>query len=440
MPDLKSNKGKEWLESPQVKERQHRQQSNAKKTDNIFSGLKVVDLSSFVAGPGAAVILSDFGADVIKVEPPKGEVWRLTNKVQGYVPMAKEAYPWHLNNRNKRGMTLDLKSPDAGKILERLVKWADVLIVNTLHPARKKLKLEYDDVAQWNSRLIYADLTGYGEKGPDADLPGFDVTAYWSRSGLLSLMHDAGSPPTLPFFGTGDSPTAVGLFAAIVMGLYRRERTGKGSFVTTSLIAEGVWSASVAIQAALCEAKFAPQHDRKNPANAGMNIYKSSDDIWFLLVVSPDKILALTEGIGRTDLLRDPRFTDPAKLPANMGQLTAILDEIFIAKPITHWREVFDKVNVPYGLVRDPHDVIKDPQLSKNGIIVPLEGAGGKLKNTISSPIQVHGVTKVPAKRAPELGEHNEEILKELGFDTKEIDGFRTSGTLGIPKKPAKGI
>jgi crotonobetainyl-CoA:carnitine CoA-transferase CaiB-like acyl-CoA transferase len=409
-------------------------------TDNIFSGLKVVDLSSFVAGPGAAVILSDFGADVIKVEPPKGESWRIWNKVQGYVPLAKEPYPWHLNNRNKRGLALDLKTPDAGKILERLVKWADVLIVNIRHLARKKLKLEYDDVVQWNSRLIYADLTGYGEKGPDANLPGADVTSYWSRSGLLSLMHDAGGSPTLPFFGTGDSPTAVGLFAAIVTGLYRRERTGKGSYVTTSLLAEGVWSASVAIQAALCEAKFAPQHDRKNPANAAMNIYKSSDDIWFLLVVSPEKIPAFAEGIGRPDLLKDPRFADLAKLTTNMGQLTAILDEIFSAQPMAHWREVFDKANITYGMVQNPHDVIKDPQLIENGIVVPLAGAGGNLKNTISSPIQVHGVTKVPAKRAPELGEHNEEILKELGFDMKEIDSFRMSGTLGKPKEPGKRI
>jgi crotonobetainyl-CoA:carnitine CoA-transferase CaiB-like acyl-CoA transferase len=408
-------------------------------SDNIFSGLKVVDLSSFVAGPGAAVILSDFGADVIKVEPPNGDLWRMVHKFPFFVPMAKDNYPWHLNNRNKRGMTLDLKSPEAGKILERLAKWADILIVNTPHQARKKLKLEYDDVAQWNSRLIYADLTGYGEKGPDADLPGFDITAYWSRTGLLSLTHDAGSPPTLPFGGTGDSPTAVGLFAAIVMGLYRRELTGKGSYVTTSLLAEGVWSASVAIQAALCEAKFSPQHDRKNPANAGQNIYKSSDDIWFLLVLSPDKIPAVTEGIGRADLMRDPRFADPAKLAANMGQLATILDEIFSAQPMAHWREIFDKARVTYGLVRDPHDVIKDPQLSENGIVVPLDGAGGNLKNTISSPIQVHGVTKVPAKRAPELGEHNEEILKELGFDTNEIQGFRTSGTLGKPQEHVKG-
>ena len=164
-------------------------------TDNIFSGLKVVDLASFIAGPAAAVILSDFGADVIKVEPPKGELWRIANKIPPQ-PIAPEPYQWHLNNRNKRGVALDLKAPGAAKILRRLVEWADVLIVNTPHPARKKLGLEYEDVAPWNPRLIYADLTGFGEKGPDASLPGFDITAYWARSGLLSLTRDAGAPPT----------------------------------------------------------------------------------------------------------------------------------------------------------------------------------------------------------------------------------------------------
>src|SRR5207244_5177958 len=132
------------------------------------------------------------------------------------------------------------------------------------HPAREKLKITYDDVEQWNPRLIYADVTGSGDNGTDANLPGFDITAYWSRSGLLPLTRDAGAPPTWPFAGTGDSPTAVGLYSAIVTALYRRERTGKGSYVTTSLLAEGVWSASVAIQAALAGAKFSPQHDRKN--------------------------------------------------------------------------------------------------------------------------------------------------------------------------------
>ena len=402
--------------------------------DNIFTGLKVVDLASFIAGPSAAVILSDFGADVIKVEPPAGDLWRRAHKIPPQ-PRANDAYPWHLANRNKRGMALDLKSPSAPQVLERLVKWTDVLIVNTPHPARKRLNLEYDDVVRWNPRLIYADLTGFGEKGPDANLPGFDITSYWARSGLLSMTRDLGEPPTWPVAGSGDNATAVGLYSAIVTALYRRERTGKGSYVTTSLLAEGVWSASVSIQAALCEAKFFGLHDRKNPANAAMNVYRASDETWFVLIVTPDKLNAVAKALGRMDLLTDPRFSDPANLMQNMPQLTAILDEVFGSMPMAHWYEVFSGVHVTFGAVRGPQEVINDPQLRLNDIIVPLEGAGGKLTSTVSSPIQVHGVTKVAARRAPEIGEHNEEVLKELGFSMDEIDGLHATGAVPKPKE-----
>jgi len=403
---------------------------------NIFSGLKVVDFASFIAGPGAATILSDFGAEVVKVEPPTGDPWRTGHKLPPQ-PQAKDPYQWHLANRNKRGITLDLKSPSARPVLERLVKWADVFIVNTPHPARKKLRLEFDDVVQWNPRLIYADLTGFGEMGPDADLPGFDITAYWARSGLLSMTRDADAPPTWPVGGSGDNATAVGLYSAIVTALYRRERTGKGSYVTTSLLAEGVWSASVLIQAALCQAKFYGLHDRTHPANAALNVYRASDGVWFVLLVMPDKVAAVAKAIGRADLLTDPRFSDPAKLAANMPQLTAILDEIFSAQPMAHWYEVFNGVHVTFGAVRGPQEVIDDPQLRLNEIVVPLEGAGGKLTSTISSPIQVHGIAKVPARRAPEIGEHNDEVLRQLGFDAAEIDGLRASGAIPKAKERA---
>src|SRR4029077_15078419 len=160
---------------------QSRPNFNTKETnmpnDNIFSGLKVVDLASFIARPSAAVILSGFGGDGIKAAPPHGELWLHANHMPPQ-PVAEDPYPWHLANRNKRGMALDLKSPSAHQVLEKLVKWADVLIVNTPHPARKKLKLEYEDVMQWNPRLIYADITGFGDKGPDADFPRLDITSY----------------------------------------------------------------------------------------------------------------------------------------------------------------------------------------------------------------------------------------------------------------------
>jgi crotonobetainyl-CoA:carnitine CoA-transferase CaiB-like acyl-CoA transferase len=399
-------------------------------TENIFSGLKVVDFASFIAGPGAATVLGDFGAEVIKVEPPgTGDPWRNIYKLPPQ-PSSKDNYPWHLDNRNKRGMAVDLKSPHSREILERLIKWADVLVVNFPPAVRKRLKLTYEDLVPWNSRLIYADISGYGDEGPEAELPGFDITAYWARSGLLALTRDAGAPPTLPPTGSGDHATAIGLYAAIVTALYRREHTGKGSHVTTSLLAEGVWSGSLYVQAALCGAKFFPQHDRKNPPNPTINVYQTGDDHWFLIVVQPKDWPALATAIGHPELLIDARFADAATQAANSAQLTAILDEIFRAQPLAHWREVLDRVHITYGVVHSPSENVNDQQLLANEIVVPLEGAGERLKFTVSSPLKVHGVAKVPARRAPELGEHNEEVLKQLGFSDNEIDGFRTSGAI----------
>jgi crotonobetainyl-CoA:carnitine CoA-transferase CaiB-like acyl-CoA transferase len=398
-------------------------------TDNIFSGLRVVDLASFIAGPGAATMLADFGAEVIKVEPPgSGDPHRHTYKVPPQA-QSNENYAWHLDNRNKRGMAVDLKSPHASEILERLVKWADVLVVNFPHPVRKRLKLTYEDVAPWNPRLIYADVTGYGDNGPDADLPGFDLTAYWARTGLLALTRDAGAPPTLPVSASGDHATATGLYGAIVTGLYRRERTGKGAYVPTSLIAQGAWSCSMSVSAALCGAKFYPLHDRKNPPNAIFNVYQSSDEQWFLIIVQDKDWPALATGIGHAELLTDERFTDKARA-ANSAQLAEILDKVFLSRPWAHWRDALNHARITYGLVQNPVDTVTDPQLLENDIIVPLEGAGEKLKFTVSSPLKVHDVQKVPARRAPELGEHNDELLKELGFTQDDIAGFRSSGTI----------
>jgi len=191
-----------------------------------------------------------------------------------------------------------------------------------------------------------------------------------------------------------------------------------------------VWAASVSIQAALCDAKFAGLHDRGNPASAATNVYRAADGTWFILALTPDKLAAFAKAIDRPDLLTDPRFSDPAKLAANRPKLVAILDEVFGAQPIAHWYDVLG--GFTFGAVRGPQEVINDPQLKANDIVVPLEGAGGKLTSTVNSPITVHGVAKVPARRAPTLGEHTDEILRDLGFDTKGIEDLRTNGA--VPK------
>jgi crotonobetainyl-CoA:carnitine CoA-transferase CaiB-like acyl-CoA transferase len=251
------------------------------------------------------------------------------------------------------------------------------------------------------------------------------------------MTRDAGAPPTWPVAGSGDNATAVGLYSAIVTALYRRERTGKGSYVTTSLLAEGIWSASVSIQAALSGATFYGLHDRKNPIHVALNVYRAADNTWFVLIISHDKLVEVAKAIGRADLLTDPRFSDPAKLVANMPQLTAILDEVFAAQPMAHWYRIFADLNVTFGAVRSPQEVINDPQLRANDIVVPLAGAGGQMTSTISSPIQVHGVAKVPAKRAPKIGEHNEQVLEQLGFSAAEVEALRASGAVPDAKERA---
>jgi formyl-CoA transferase len=166
-----------------------------------------------------------------------------------------------------------------------------------------------------------------------------------------------------------------------------------------------------------------------------MNVYRSSDKTWFVLIITPDKFVTVVKAIGRADLLTDPRFSSPAQIMANMTPLMAIFDELFSAQPMAHWHSVFAGLNVTFGEVRGPQEVINDPQLQENEIIVPLNGAGGKLTSTISSPIKVYGVTKAPARRAPGLGEHTEEILGELGFDAKSIESFHETGAIPNAEK-----
>jgi formyl-CoA transferase len=222
----------------------------------------------------------------------------------------------------------------------------------------------------------------------------------------------------------------MGLYSAIVTGLYRRERTGEGCYVTTSLIGAGIWASALLVQAALCDAKFYPLHDRKNPPNATFNVYQTSDNRWFLIVMQPKDWPALPAAIGRPELLSDPRFADDAARAKNSGQLAAILDQVFAAQPLAHWHDVFERARITYGIVKTPAEVATDPQVLMNDIIVPIEGGGDHLTRTVSSPIKIHGVPKAKARRAPELGEHNDEVLRELGFSADQIEAFRTSATI----------
>lgn len=401
-------------------------------TDSIFSGLKVVDVASFIAGPAATTVLSDFGADVIKLEPPgAGDPHRNLYKAPPN-PALKENYTWQLTNRNKRSLVLDLKNPRSRRVLERLVSWADVLVTNYPPRVKAALKITYGDLAPLNPRLIYADITGYGELGPEADKPGFDVTAYWARSGLMQFTRDASSPPAIPVPGIGDHATAISLYASIVTGLYRRERTGQGANVCTSLIAEGAWATGAWLQAALFGAKFSGEIDRNHPPNALASSYQTSDRRWLLLAfVEEEKNWAsFAKALGSSAIFDDARFSDAPRRHASSAALAAELDRLFATQPLSYWKQVLDSARVPYSVAQIPEEIVKDPQLLANDIIVPIDDGSATPRYTVNSPVTVKGSPKVAPRVAPGLGEHTLEVLGDLGFDPNEVADLAASGAI----------
>ena len=252
--------------------------------EGIFEGLKVVDCASFIAAPAAATVLSDFGAQVIKIEPPGlGDPYRNLPNLPGY-PISPHNFAWLLDSRNKRSLALDLARPDGRDVLYRLVAEADVFITNFPPAVRRRLGITYEELQPKNARLVYASFTGYGEKGDEADKPGFDSNAYWARSGLMDLVRaDENTTPARSVAGMGDHPCAIALYGAIVTALFKRERTGKGSHVSSNLMANGVWAAGVLAQARLCGAKFQERRPRERALNAVTNHYRCRDGRWIIL-------------------------------------------------------------------------------------------------------------------------------------------------------------
>src|SRR5215831_3728603 len=311
--------------------------ATAKMEKGIFEGLKVLDCASFIAAPAAATVLSDFGADVIKIEPPgSGDPYRKLPNLPGY-PHSEHNFAWMLEARNKRSIALDLSRAEAQAVLYRLVAEADVFITNMPPSVRNKLGITYDHLAHLNQRLIYASFTGYGEKGEEANKPGFDSNAYWARSGLMDLVRaDIHTTPARSVAGMGDHPCAMAFYGAIVTALYQRERTGKGAHVASNLMANGVWAASVLAQAKLCGAKFGERRPREHALNAVTNHYKCKDGRWLILsLLNEDRQWpTLARCMGREDFIADERFATKAGRHARSLELIKILDEVFATRDL----------------------------------------------------------------------------------------------------------
>lgn len=390
----------------------------------LFDGLKVLDVGTWIAGPVATTMLADFGADVIKVEMPGvGDGYR---QFAGFpaTPQSDVNYTWLMDARNKRSLTLNLKSQKGREILYQLVAECDVYVTNHPMGMRRNLGLTYEDLAAHNPSMIYASLTAYGEQGPERDREGFDLVAYWSRTGLMDLVRSEGAEPAHSLPGMGDHPTAVAMYANIVTALLRRERTGEGGLVQTSLIANGLWAASCVAQAKFCNADFTGYRD---PARMPFSrvMYLTADDRWlqFTMVRTHEEFIDFLAALGASSLLGDARFATPPERLVHGAELIAELRPRLLGETSRVWMARFREAGVPASLVSVLDDLLEDPQLEANGIVAaPVEDVG--TDRVITPPINVAGLAKVGIKKAPELGEHNQEILGGLGYDADAIQAL----------------
>ncbi len=396
--------------------------------DLIFSGLKVLDASSWIAAPVAATMLGTRGADVLKIEVPVlGDGYR-NYAPAPFTPMSDVNYTWHLDNRNKRSMTLNLKSEQGQDIIRRLIAECDVFVVNQPLPLRRSFNLMYDDIKALNDRMIYASLTPYGEDGPDSDREAFDLLAYWNRSGLMDKMRPPGAEPVQALAGMGDHPTGVALYASIVTALLKRERTGKGGMVHTSLLANGLWSASCLAQAALAGADFSSVPGQRMTTA----LYAASDGRFLQLnmIRTAEDFDHLLVALDAVHLLADERFATMESRAEHADELTVLLREIFATKSSDEWlRLLRQDQGLPIERVAVFSDLGSDPHLTLNNMVgEPLPGVG--MPQVINDPVNVNGMGKRAAGPGPEMGEHTDDVLAELGYDADAIRSLHDEGVV----------
>lgn len=399
-----------------------------------LNGIRVVDFTTMVAGPGCARILADWGADVIKVEPTSGEPWRYFGGVMG-VPTSEEENPmWEVGNANKRGIALDLKSQEGINILHKLLESADVFLTTTREGALKKLNLDYEFISEKYPKLLFAHISGFGDKGPDAKKPGFDTTAFWSRSGFaVDLVEPGASPITMPV-GFGDQAVGATLAGGICAALLGRNRTGRGDKISISLYGSSIWFASSMVVGTQERYGYQYPKSREKPFSPMALPYRCKDGEWILLTVMQQERdwAPLCKAIEREDLANDERFQTRVGAIKNAKVLVPILDEAFAKKTSDEMVERLTEADVSHCKMAHFKDVSKDEQAWVNDYLHEVSFANGEKATLTCTPIQFNEMGVPSYEHAPLLGEHTKEVLEELGYSSDAIDEMNKKKVIKI--------
>lgn len=387
-----------------------------------LDGIRVVELAQWVAAPAAAGTLADWGADVIKVEAPTGDPQRSMFAAVGIdkqIPNPSFAQ----DNRGKRSAVLDLRSDEGRAAFEALLATADVFVTNLRADALERLDLAPADVGARHPRLVVASLTGYGPVGPAKDVPGYDIGAFVSRTGLARTNAPESLPPVNLKSAIGDHMTGITTVSAIMAGLFQRERTGVGMVVETSLFQTGMYGVSWDLSTQATFGRLSRMKPRESYDQPLVNSYQAGDGRWFYLIglEMMRHFPGVCRAIGQPELVDDERFASGGAVRENREALIALLDAAFVAEPLDHWAERFDAEDVWWAPCQTMAEVVEDPQAHALGTFVETDdnSFSGELPNgpirTVATPVRFDGAVFQPRRPVPALGEHTDEVLAELG-------------------------
>jgi crotonobetainyl-CoA:carnitine CoA-transferase CaiB-like acyl-CoA transferase len=379
--------------------------------------VKIVELGVWVAGPAAGGILADWGADVVKIEPPTGDPARMFGRMLG-IPQDGHVGnpPFEMDNRSKRSVVLDLATDQGRATALELLADADVFLTNVRPAALQRLGLDYEAVAAANPRLVYGLITGYGMTGPEADRAAYDVAAFWARAGLAHLLTRPGDTPPFQRGGMGDHSVGMTLAAAVCAALVARARTGTGQLVTTSLYRQGAYTVSFDLNTYLLTGNAIAIGQRETMGNPCMNNYAAGDGrrFWIVGLEGDRHWPALCRAVGRNDWLTDARYVTARDRFVNGEQLIGQLDELFATKPLAEWAAVFDREpDFFWSPINSLEDILGDEQFHAGGGLVDVPDGDSSLP-MVATPADFHGTPWEPRWTAPELGEHTDEVLAEL--------------------------